>query len=162
MNNLLLYSALFLQEPSPSGLQGLYEPESVQFALETPGWYILGGLILVLAGAIFYRFYRRDQYRREAMGQIKELGRGDPKVASQILILLKNVAIAVYGRDRVASLKGEQWLSFLDSSSGKTQFMTLSESIAREVYTRRSMEQDQYESLYTNAVKWIRTHERKF
>ena len=158
----LIPMTVFPQQDSPPELQGLYEPSAVHFTFDSPGWYMLTALLLFFTGILVYRAYRRNRYRREAIAQLNNLERGNLQDAEQILILLKNVANTVYGRDRVASLQGDQWLNFLDSSSGKTQFKALSAAIAEVVYADKPMKKDQWNRLYTDAIKWLNTHERKF
>jgi cbb3-type cytochrome oxidase subunit 3 len=121
-------------EISNSGLEKLHEillPEPVSWTPHTIGWYVVLGLVLIAAGWWVYRRLRRFQknrYRRLALAELAviegELQRPErrAKALSEIPVLLKWTALAAFPRSDVASLSGEQWLTFLDKTMGGKDF----------------------------------------
>jgi Domain of unknown function (DUF4381) len=90
-----------------------------------PGWWAVLAL-LVLGGAIFFcwRKWWRDPHaklRRAALRELREIGARDddgPVVARAIEDLMRRYALAVFGRERVASLAGHSWLGFVATEAG--------------------------------------------
>lgn len=81
-----------------------------------PGWWVL--LVLLIGGMLFYGFRRYSgRTRRAALRELKHM-RINNAPASELQNLLRRYAIAVYGRDAVASLSGADWLNFLASHGG--------------------------------------------
>lgn len=91
------------------------EPPPVSMLPQTGGWIVLGLLVVALLGWLMWRAarrYRANAYRRAALKALASAG-DDPTAISEIL---RRAALAVYPRDAVASLEGEAWLRFLDST----------------------------------------------
>lgn len=118
----------------PASLQNLHDiivPVSVSWLPPAPGWYALTGTLCVAGSWLLlhkYLQWKRNSYRREALALLQKLrvelehpqryGEQLPKLPQ----LLKRTAIAAYGRERVAHLSGDEWLAFLDTSSGSDRF----------------------------------------
>jgi hypothetical protein len=84
----------------------------VSFWPPAPGWWIVLGILLVVAALVAWRMRRawvRDAYRREALREVAAIG--DPR---ELPALLKRVALAAYPRTEVAGLSGEHWIAFLN------------------------------------------------
>jgi hypothetical protein len=121
-------------EVSVSGLEKLHEivmPAPVSWAPQTIGWYVLFGLILLVAGWWVYmclRRFRKNRYRRLALEELTVVERElqEPerraKALAEIPVLLKWTALAAFPRSEVAALTGEQWLAFLDRNLGGKDF----------------------------------------
>ncbi len=119
----------------PGSLENLHDiiaPLPVAWFPPAPGWYALGLSLLLLFSwfsAQRYLAWKRDTYRREALIELDKLEKGlaDSAGYKQILVqlpqLVKRTAIAAYGRSRVASLDGVDWLTFLDKT-GSTDVFT--------------------------------------
>jgi hypothetical protein len=91
------------------------EPPPVSMLPQTGGWVVLGLLVVALLGWLMWRAvgrYRANAYRRAALEALASAG-DDPTAISQIL---RRTALVVYPRDAVASLEGDAWLRFLDST----------------------------------------------
>jgi hypothetical protein len=74
--------------------------------------------------------------------------------------ILKWAALAAYPRKRVASLDGEDWLRFLDLTSGATEFAEgVGQPLAWSRF-RRNADVDGH-ALGVLAKKWIKTHRRE-
>ena len=121
-------------EVSVSGLEKLHEivmPASASWAPQTIGWYVLFGLVLLVAGGWVYRClrrFRKNRYRRLALEELTVVERElqEPerraKALAEIPVLLKWTALAAFPRSEVAALTGEQWLAFLDRNLGGKDF----------------------------------------
>lgn len=93
-----------------------------------PGWWVLGGgLILVVAGLAWF-FYWKGRLRRAALGELERIRfrfeeDGDYRALAMALnMLLRRVAMARHSRRAVAPLHGRQWLEFLDRTGETAQF----------------------------------------
>lgn len=139
-------------------LSQLYEPGKVDFTMETPGWYILGGLFILFFIWFSIRRYKAGAYRRVALSQLDQLKDTGKFSSLEVLAVLKRVAIGVYGRNTVAALEGSAWLEFLDRSGKAVFFERQKASLFAEVYQDRPMGEEEKLVLLQNAKKWIKTH----
>ena len=109
-----LVELLDMMEPVP-------EPPAISLMPQTPGWIVLGiivvGLAFWAARALQAR-HRERAYRRAALAELAEIGNDSAKIAT----LLRRTALAGFPRDQVAGLVGEDWLNFLDQSYGGKGF----------------------------------------
>lgn len=112
-----------MQQPSTQQYGDLLEPKPVPFSLMAPGWYVVGALLLI--GLLFFiysyiKYYMRNRYRRKALLWLEKM---DQEHAAEQLyaadMLMKRIAMQVYGRQEVATLQGMQWIRFLNNSSSR-------------------------------------------
>ncbi len=118
----------------PASLQNLHDivvPDPIPWLPPAPGWYALGltGLLLLIwFCANKYLAWNRNKYRREALAALdrfeKELAETTQyrEILPQLPQLVKRTALAAYGRARVASLAGSDWLAFLDNTCSTDVF----------------------------------------
>jgi hypothetical protein len=133
-----------------------------------PGWYLLAGLLMLLAGWGLWRMLRRRRarrYRVEALAELHALRRrsvGPREAVAGILVLLKRTALAAYPRVQVASLNGAAWWRFLDVTGGKGRFAEgLGDLAEGVVYAQQGVDQaskSDLKRLYRAAGQWIRRH----
>jgi hypothetical protein len=93
-------------------LHDIVEPARVSFWPPAPGWWIVFGILLVVAALVAWKMRRawvRSAYRREALREVASMGD-----SRELPALLKRVALAAYPREEVAGLSGERWLAFLN------------------------------------------------
>lgn len=64
-----------------------------------------------------------NRYRRAALADLDRILQGSPAVVvSQLALLVRRTALAVFPRQKVAELSGDAWLTFLDQSYGGHEF----------------------------------------
>jgi len=141
----------------------LIEPAPVSFSFDTPGWHVVGGLIVLLVLIITYLLWRRhvrNRYRRTALQHIQQL---ETKITDQQLLvyevnmLLKRIALRFVDRDEVAHLRGAAWLEFLNTASRHKLFTNDMQKAIESVYTSGS-DKTASDSFIISAKKWISVH----
>lgn len=141
-------------------LQGIVSPEPVPWWPLAPGWWILIALVLswlvVLAGRSVQR-YRKNGYRRAGLAEIDKLDQNGDHLGA-LSVILKRVALAAWPREKVASLTGPAWLSFLDASMGGNDFTTGPARVLGEV-SSAGHKCPEPRVVFDTARRWIQTHE---
>lgn len=157
---LVLSTSLLSQEPGTDNgelaLGPIMVPEPVGFSFDAPGWYVLLTLIGILAVYTFVKWliqYRKNAYRRAAL---KELSKINNTV--ELLILLKRVSMKAYSRAELASLSGNDWFIFLESTGKDTPFTNFKNIIYGAVYRDSPIESSTLEEISTLSKRWIKTH----
>lgn len=144
-------------------LHDLYEPDPVQFRFETPGWYILAGLIFILVILIIIqqtRKYIKNRYRREAITEIEIISQA-PVVIPQLFVVLKNTAMHAFGREQVGQLYGKEWLAFLEKTGKGVKLTDYQEQIYSAMYGGKEIEFQTQKMILSNALKWVKSHASK-
>lgn len=144
----------------------LYEPDAVGFSFQSPGWYFLVGMIILLAIYLsikWMRKYLKNAYRRDALKHLSaiESGLGLQEEAVSLrstLVLLKNVAMQTFGRENVAALFGNDWLLFLEEKGKDTPFRNYSSSISASLYRLEKPQKEQLREIIDLSKRWIKTH----
>lgn len=160
---LLLLKGLIFQSDE---LEPLFEPEPITFSFNTPAWYALE--VFILSGLLYFAFlqlkkFNKNRYRREALKRISSweyLNTSDDAqiVIKEIRILLKQLAIFKYGRQKVASLYGKDWLNFLESKGKDTPFSNYSNLLNHEALLDSQEVGQEITDLIEVSKKWIKTH----
>lgn len=109
-----------------SNLRDILVPPPIPWWPPAPGWWILAaallGALAILVAAML-RNYRRNAYRRAALGELAALAPADdPARIRAVSAVLKRAALVAYPRADVASLTGSAWLAFLDRTAGTDSF----------------------------------------
>jgi len=150
------------------GIEEVHLPEPVSWWPQTPGWNLLGLLLLL---ALSYRIYLggkvwwRNRYRRQALRQLALLGRRTnewQQVVCQLPFLLKATALQAFPRSDVARLSGSHWLAFLDAhypgpafSGGLGQQLLI---IAYQPEARWQLSERDARQLIDMSRRWISEH----
>jgi hypothetical protein len=150
----------------PNELGPLMEPDPVPFSFSTPGWYFLGGLLiltLLYASVKVIKKYRQNAYRRKALARINELSNSKGKLEDDqyliaLLALLKNVAIQSYGRVKVASKTGKDWCAFLESTGKNTPFSNYETILADAAFKQITPDDATIIQISDLTKRWIKTH----
>jgi len=118
------------QDPLNS-LRDIHLPEPVSFWPLAAGWWwlILSSAVLLITMFWLYRHFTRPNVRKHALTELAQFTRcvndeGSNQFFIDVSILIRRIAITVFGKNQVAGLAGESWLKFLDKTSGSTFFTT--------------------------------------
>ena len=98
-------------------------PEAVNWSPDAPGWFLLGGLVLLCI--LFYLFgryknWRRNRYRTRALRRLANIqrqftqDRNRQVLVHQLAELLKQTVSVAHPGVNSDSLSGEAWLVFLN------------------------------------------------
>jgi hypothetical protein len=152
-----------------AALHPLREPAAIGWWPLAPGWWLLIALaVLAIAVACYYlvKRYRANAYRRLALQQLQaihtKLNQSDDSdlhgAVSNTNALLKSVALRQFPRHDIASLSGDAWLGFLNSTrrseSTDTEF---SIGFAKAAYQPQVPQLDT-EQLFRASKNWIVKH----
>ena len=154
------------QELGKSDLGSLIEPDPIKFSFDTPGWYLLGGIIFILSCLLLLRViqnYRKKAYRRDAIEKLDQIENVSKKgfnysTLNHVFALLKIVAFETYGRHEVAGMHGSEWLTFLESKAANVSFNKYQEDIYRAIYKEEKVPETVVIELISQSKKWIQTH----
>lgn len=154
-----------------SNLEEIGVPDAVPFRPETPGWYLLAGLSVLVVLWLTWRLFKRwraNAYRREGLRELSEIEGlvADSSNRSEALQslpeLLKRVALVAYPRARVAELCGDAWLGFLDGTVGSTEFTQgvgrMLPKLSYVPVTTGQISDSEANDLISLAGSWIRHH----
>ncbi len=78
------------------------------------------GMVTAVVVVVCWRFHaawKRNAYRRAGLALL-----GGATSAHEFAVILKRVALAVFSREQVASLYGEDWVAFLNSTCSRSDF----------------------------------------
>ncbi|MBS8261813.1 DUF4381 domain-containing protein [Roseibium polysiphoniae] len=135
-------------------LQPMPEPSPVSMVPQTAGWlWLAAALAAFLAFAIWQviKHRKKTAYRRQALEELTSCS-NDPQ---QLAELLRRTALSAYSRSKVASLHGQEWLSFLDRTYGGTAF---SDGPGKAIATAPYQDTSTSSELKSLVQTWIRTH----
>ncbi len=144
----------------------LIEPAPVRFSFDAPGWYVVGGivLVLILTGAFLaWRRYRKNRYRREALRwlQQEEQRLVAAMEYAQLVytadMLVKRIAMQRYGRE-TSSLRGKEWLDYINRTWHST-FTDDDAKLLDALYASADkIEASRANSFIDKTKHWIKTH----
>ncbi|MGR3661343.1 MAG: DUF4381 domain-containing protein [Paracoccaceae bacterium] len=141
------------------GLKELPLPEPVSWMPQTAGWAVVA--IIALAAAAYFAWrrwqaYQADQYRRDALARIKQL---NPDTLHDLPELLRLAALAVGPRDEVASLRGPNWINWLNARIDQPLFNEAdSVTLDTLAYTKTTIAPEQARHLLDASESWLRGH----
>lgn len=142
--------------PALDKLHHYYQPAPPLWTPQTIGWYVL---FVIIALLLFWfavhviRAWVRNRYRREALS---ELTTATP---DQFSTLLKRTALAAWPREKIASLSGDAWIDFLNSSAKNDLFHgLLGERIEEIALHQNIVSQEDEHTLRALTAEWIRSH----
>lgn len=157
-----------------TSLENLFDivmPAPVPWWPLAPGWFVVGGMALVLvlwAAWRVWKSWRAAAYRRAALAEWRQLKTraADPGQREAALRhlpeLVKRTALAAFPREQVARLSGTEWLRFLDRA-GHTDAFThgrgrvLSE-LAYDPHATAQLDTAAVEELFSVIRRWIAGH----
>lgn len=154
-----------MPDTDPGSLDRLHDivvPPPVGWWPLAPGWWVVvaTGLVLLTVGVVKIVFrWQRDRYRRQALQELAHLSPTVEQLAT-VAELVKRVALAAYPRERVASLIGRPWLTFLDETGGNGAFATgPGQYLELATFGRPpALSNSQVTELWTAVRHWIAHH----
>lgn len=155
--------------PEDLPLRDIHLPAPIGWWPPAPGWWAL----LILLTGIFLLLlwlWRKRQEQRQldwfglAKVELEHLQtryRNEPLIlVRELSVLLRRVAISLYGRERVAGLTGNAWLSFLDKTAGKNLFKDKFDNLLTEIPYRADAEAET-RALIAAIHEWLKLQRGK-
>ncbi len=108
---------------SLNNLRDIVVPDPPPFWPPAPGVWLALGIVVAVVLFVGWRLYatRKDNaYRRAGL-----LLLSGARTAHDVSVIMKRVALAVFPRERVASLYGDDWAVFLHESCPRSYFSEL-------------------------------------
>ncbi|OIQ28504.1 MAG: hypothetical protein BM564_08870 [Bacteroidetes bacterium MedPE-SWsnd-G2] len=145
-------------------LAPLSEPAPIEFTMETPGWYVVAIIVLILLVWVIIKSverYKANAYRRDAVNQINEIEKSFSNIKNplyQVSVVLKQVSIISYGRALTADLYGDQWLEFLESKCKHTPFANYKTQLKDGLYKDINVDKAEVKHIFSLSKKWIKHH----
>ena len=110
--------------PADLELRDIHLPDPVSWWPPAPGWWILVAILLLilLIAYITRRIYRSRALHRSVLSEIENIKkeyqahRNQYALIQSLSTLLRRSCISFYPRQESASLTGENWLHYLDST----------------------------------------------
>ena len=165
LHRMLLFS--FQENDFIKDLGPLLEPNAVNFSFDTIGWKLsFASAILVILVVFFFqmRRYIQNKYRRKALSdlllRIESPNLENYHKVNHANMILKKVAIQVYGREKVAKMFSEQWLQFLDSKCKKSHLSQLEIVFKNSSYNLKQVSDSEFDLVLERTKKWIHQNAR--
>ncbi|MEP0201277.1 MAG: DUF4381 domain-containing protein [Halioglobus sp.] len=140
-------------------------PAAIDWLPQTPGWWVLGSVLLLWLVRRSWRrarhwFYNR--YRGEAISRLDNITDiADDSFTSELNKLLKITALTAYSRPDVAMLTGDAWVNFLNAHCDSAEFVGEQASVlASGSYQPQTLTQITREELLQLSRLWILNHRR--
>jgi len=142
-------------------------PDPVPLWPPAPGWYVVGGVLVLVAIRIclaLIRHRRANRYRRDALELVHQLAvafNRDPTTQLAPLPgVLKRAALVAFPRTDVAALSGAGWHHFLDQTIGEKLFADEAGATLDAVSydPRAEVSEDAALGLLSAAERWLRRH----
>ena len=146
-------------------LRDIHLPEPISWWPPAPGWWIVSLVTLasIITIVLFVKNrWLRNRYRRAAireLGNLQNNPQDSPQTLLEISTLLRRVALQTYGRENVAPLSGDKWLTFLDRTGKTDQFSQGPAKVIGCALYKSSADADT-EQVIPIIHKWIKEHRR--
>ncbi len=153
----------------PLPLRDIHLPPEIGWWPPAPGWWLLLLVVLASLAALVWWWRQRKplQQRRVAAPALRELARieqihkDDPHALLRALsVLLRRIAISLYGRRQVAGLTGVAWLQLLDRDNLQPVFSQRFQQVLTELPYRPKGDADVTE-LIRVIRDWLSLQESK-
>lgn len=155
--------------PNDLSLRDIHLPAEIGWWPLAWGWWLVIGLLvigLVLLGwwLLTRRSHRPKRINLSAqtsalqeLDRIEQNYRNDPLgLVRELSVLLRRIAISLYGRRSVAGLTGISWLKFLDQQGGSPVFSQRFQQALTELPYRAQGSAD-VSALVQEVRQWLRT-----
>lgn len=154
--------------PDPlSDLRDIHLPDPVSFWPPAPGWWMALILIMGLVPLSIWAFrkfrtpkaFKTARHELQGLRESYAANQHDHTLTSGLSRLLRRYSMAVYGREQVAGLTGQQWLTFLNEKGMTNQF---TEGAGKVLVSAPygSHESVQGQELLTTVEQWLQGNRR--
>jgi hypothetical protein len=136
-------------------LHDILLPPEVSWWPQAPGWYLVGGILLLLMLRLVHRIWnhrRANAYRRAALRELASVND-----AAGIAELLRRTALATSPRSLIAAKTGAAWLDWLATQCTEPMPDTVRNQLTAGVYAR-DPQQNELGALRDYAAYWITRH----
>jgi Ca-activated chloride channel family protein len=159
-----------MQSTPADPVAGLIDiPLPLPVSLWPQTWLSQISIVVLVAAAVaallwFVHYRRANRYRREALSEIDRIERASAsrapnEVAAQLAVLVRQTALTVFPRERVAPLAGAAWLDFLDETYGEHEFSRgVGRLLVEAPYDLTATTDRQISSLVDLTRHWIKVH----
>lgn len=152
-------------------LQDIHVPSEIGLWPPAWGWWACAFVLLAISAALVFFIKRnksRNAYRNLAINELKRIEtkftqEENSEYLQALSILLRRTALSGFGSYFNASLKGNDWLEWLDKQSPKTN-QQFSQGIGRVLLTgpyQKSPKFDRTE-LHELSLLWIKEHRNQW
>jgi hypothetical protein len=150
-------------DPESLDLRDVHLPEPPPWWPPAPGWWLLFALVLLagLAAWLYWQRYRAERPRRMALAELDAVARrcaDEPqRLASELSIWLRRVALTLQPRIDVAGLTGQDWLDALQRlSPGSTLVRDCQQLLLQGPYAPVSASGEELEGVLEACRDWTR------
>lgn len=159
-----------IQDTNISNLEPIIAPEEVAFWPPQPGWYVVIVLLLILVVYLVYKkieYKKKNAYRKRALVELEHLkaNTNGSELLTKLSILLKATALKGFPRNQVASLTGNDWIVFLETTEPHTKFPDTLRNMFIDASFKESndsnLENTDWNQLFSICKNWIRKHKVK-
>jgi len=136
-------------------LHDIVLPPAVSWWPPAPGWYVVGGILVILILVLAHRAWKHwhaNAYRRAALRELDSVN--DP---ARIAEVLRRTALAAAPRPVIAGKTGAAWLDWLTARCPEAMPDTVREQLTVGIYRRPAADCD-LAALRDYAARWIRHH----
>ena len=136
-------------------LHDIVESPPVPWWPPAPGWYVVFAIAAVAvtwSGLYIWKQWRASAYRREALRELRAAN-----TPAEIAELLRRTALAIAPRSQIASLSGDSWTEWLDSSGSHRMPRPVRDLLAGSVYDPATQPTD-IALIREYAETWIQRH----
>ncbi len=153
-----------------SQLQDIHIPDPIGWwPMAFTWWVLLFSVSAILFALIWFLIdrHKRNAYRREAQHQLNQIQQDQTLTPQQQILqtnaLLKQVAITVYGRQKISALNEQAWVDFLKSSANFIQQpQQLSQLLNQAYQPLKALDQTELQrdiqTWQHYAQQWIKGH----
>lgn len=148
--------------PELAQLRDIHFPEAIGWWPLAPGWYLLAIILLIIlmVSAFFLiRRYLNGRARRQSLQMLATYQQQHQQEmnsqlsAARVSELLKRVALVYFPRADVASLTGDAWLRFLNTTARGLDFNLVRQELLEAPY-QPAIDRD-LQPLFNMARMWI-------
>ncbi|XZE52201.1 DUF4381 domain-containing protein [Planctomycetaceae bacterium SH139] len=140
---------------SLENLRDIAQPPPVSWWPPALGWWVLLAAIVIAAGFVALRGWRRRKARAYRRAAVRELE--SAQSIAEIAALLKRTALAAYPRSEIASLSGKTWCQWLQETGGQPVPKAVAKVFSEGIFTKSAAENAQ-EEVSAFVRVWIQNH----